>query len=489
MTASPTSRPDEAGTDAEGAAGAAQPGGSDHFDVAVIGTGSGNTFLDERYAGLRIALLEEGTFGGTCLNVGCIPTKMFVYAADVADTVRGASRYGVDASVDKIRRTDVVDRVFGRIDPIAAGGRRYRIEDCDNITVFEGHARFVGPRTLDTGTGTVITADQVVVAAGSRPTIPGAIARSGVEYLTNENAMRVETAPEHLIIVGTGFIAAEFAHIFGGLGSRVSIVGRSGRMLRHLDDEISEHFTSLAAHKWDLHLDAPVRSARPGADGTGVELELDDGTTLTGDALLVAVGRAPNADLLGAAEGGIDLTDDGRIRVDAHQRTSADGVFALGDVSSQHQLKHVANHEARVVGENLLAARAAIDGPAEMRAADHRFVPSAVFTEPQIASVGLTEAQAREQYADITVKVQSYGDVAYGWAMEDDEGRCKLIADRDTGKLLGAHIIGAQASILIQPLVQAMSFGLGAADMARGQYWIHPALAEVVENALLGLEV
>src|SRR5699024_4948488 len=161
--------------------------------------------------------------------------------------------------------------------------------------------------------------------------------------------------------------------------------------------------------------------ARRRDDGTGVELELDDGTVLSGDALLVAVGRAPNADMIGAAAGGIDLTDDGRVRVDAHQRASADGVFALGDVSSEHQLKHVANHEARVVGENVLAARAAGGGQAELRAADHRFVPSAVFTEPQIAHVGLTEAQAREQYADVTVKVQSYADVAYGWAMEDED--------------------------------------------------------------------
>ncbi len=464
-------------------------GTPEHFDVAVIGTGSGNTFLDERYAHLRIALLEEGVFGGTCLNVGCIPTKMFVYAADVAQSARGAARYGVDARVDGIRRGDIARRVFGRIDPIAAGGRRYRIEDCDNVTVFEGHARFVAPRTLDTGTGRIITADQVVVATGSRPIIPDAIARAGVDYLTNEDAMRLEEAPEHIVIVGTGFIAAEFAHIFSGLGSRVSIIGRSGRMLRHLDDEISAHFTELAAKQWDLHLSTPVRSARRRGDGTGAELELDDGTVVSGDALLVAVGRAPNADLIGASEGGLDVTDDGRLVVDEYQRTSADGVFALGDVCSPHQLKHVANHEARVVGDNLLAARAAGGGPAELRAADHRFVPSAVFTDPQIAAVGLTEAQARAQYPDVTVKVQRFADVAYGWAMEDDEGLCKVIADRTTGALLGGHIIGAQASTLIQPLIQALSFGLGAADMARGQYWIHPALTEVVENALLGLEL
>src|SRR5699024_1535327 len=181
-----------------------------------------------------------------------------------------------------------------------------------NVTGVAGQSRFVAPRTLDTGTGRIITADQVVVATGSRPIIPDAIARSGVDYLTNEDAMRLEEAPEHIVIVGTGFIAAEFAHIFSGLGSRVSIIGRSGRMLRHLDDEISAHFTELAAKQWDLHLSAPVRSARRRDDGTGVALELEDGTAVSGDALLVAVGRAPNADLIGAAEGGLEITEDGR---------------------------------------------------------------------------------------------------------------------------------------------------------------------------------
>jgi mycothione reductase len=154
----------------------------------------------------------------------------------------------------------------------------------------------------------------------------------------------------------------------------------------------------------------------------------------------------------------------------------------LGDVSSPYQLKHVANHEAKVVAHNLLH-------PDALRATDHRFVPSAVFTNPQIASVGLTEAQCRDQDLDYAVTIQHYGDVAYGWALEDTTGFCKVLAERGTGRLLGAHVMGPHASILIQPLIQAMSFGLSASDMARGQYWIHPALPELVENALLGLDV
>ncbi|MFC0447296.1 mycothione reductase [Rhodococcus jostii] len=456
-----------------------------HFDLAIIGSGSGNSLPDDRFADKKIAILEEGTYGGTCLNVGCIPTKMFVYAAEVARTVTGSSKYGIDAQLEGVRWPDIVKRVFGRIDPISAGGERYRAEDSPNTTLFRGHATFVGPRTLDTGTGEVVTADQVVIAAGSRPIIPDVVRESGVRYYTNEDIMRLPELPERMVIIGAGFIAAEFAHVFSALGTRVSLIARSSHLLRHLDADVSRRFTDLAQRKWDVHRGHAVAAVRRDADGVAVELE--DGTVVSGDVLLVATGRQPNGDALGVAAGGIDLDDEGRVVVDEFQRTSAEGVFALGDVSSPFQLKHVANHEARVVQHNLL--QDAWKDTSGLRSTDHRFVPAAVFTDPQIAHVGLTEAEAREAGWDITVKVQAYGDVAYGWAMEDDEGLCKVIAERGTGRLLGAHVIGAQAPTVIQPLIQAMSFGQTAQQMARGQYWIHPGLPEVVENALLGLDL
>lgn len=455
-----------------------------HFDLAIIGSGSGNTILDERFADLQVAICEGGTFGGTCLNVGCIPTKMFVYAAEIARTVRDAGRYGIDATVEKVRWSDIVDRVFDRIDPISAGGERYRRDENPNTTLYSGYATFTGPRTIRTGTGEVITADQVVIAAGSRPVVPDEVTRGGVPYVTNDDIMRLPALPEHLVILGSGFIASEFAHVFSALGSRVSIIGRGDRLLRDLDTDLSRRFTDLARTTWDVHLGHPATEVRGGAGA--VEVVLADGTVVAGDTLLVATGRIPNGDRLAAETAGVEVDAGGRVVVDEFGRTTAEGVFALGDVSSPFQLKHVANHEARVVRENLL--RDAWGEDADLVRTDHRFVPAAVFTDPQIASVGLTEAQARERGLDVAVKVQRYADVAFGWAMEDDEGLCKVIADRDTGLLVGAHVMGAQASTVIQPLIQAMSFGLPAREMALGQYWIHPALTEVVENALLGLE-
>jgi len=455
------------------------------YDLAIIGTGSGNSILDERYARKRVAICEQGIFGGTCLNVGCIPTKMFVYAAEVAKTIRGAALYGVDAHIDRVRWDDIVSRVFGRIDPIGLSGGDYR-RAAPNIDVYRQHTRF-GPVQADgryllrTDAGDEFTADHVVIAAGSRPVIPPAILASGVEYHTSDTVMRIAELPEHLVIVGSGFVAAEFAHIFSALGVRVTMVIRGATLLRHYDDTICERFTRIAATKWELHTRRNVVGAQ--ARGAGVALQLDDGSTLNADLLLVATGRLSNADLLDAEQAGVDVAD-GRVVVDERQRTSARGVFALGDVSSPYQLKHVANHEARIVQHNLLCDW---DDTESMLVTDHRYVPSAVFTDPPLAAVGLTENQAIARGFDISVALQDFGGVAYGWAMEDTTGIVKLIADRNTGCLLGAHILGYQASSIIQPLIQAMSFGLTALEMARGQYWIHPALAEVVENALLGL--
>jgi mycothione reductase len=457
-----------------------------HFDLAIIGTGSGNSILGPEFADWDVALVEKGVFGGTCLNVGCIPTKMFVHTADIASyTIHGA-RYGVDSELRGVRWTDIRDRIFDRIDPIAEGGRVYRTshEDNRNVTVYPGVARFTGPKTLDIdvhGQVETITADRIVLAAGSRPVIPDipGLAESG--YHTSDDIMRLDVLPERLIILGSGFIGAEFAHIMGSFGVQVTIVARSGALLRTEDEAISNRFTELARQRWDVRLDRKATRVERAGDVVRLHVEGPHGAEVVeGDALLVAIGRQPNTDLLDVTAGGIAVDDDGYVIVDEYQRSTVDGVFALGDIDSAYQLKHVANHEARIVRHNLRH-------PEALRAADHRFVPHAVFSSPQIAAVGLTEQEAIEQGVPYVTSIQEYGGIAYGWAMEDTTGFAKLIADPATGQLIGAHIIGPQAPTVIQPLIQAMSFGLNARSMARGQYWIHPAMAELVENALLNL--
>lgn len=453
----------------------------EHFDVIIIGTGSGNSLPSEDFADKKIAICEEWTFGGTCLNRGCIPTKMFVFPADQAEAAATNARLGIETQFDGARWSEIVDRIFSqRIDKIAEGGENYRRNECENITVYDGHARFVGPRTIDTGTGSIISADRILIAAGARVAVPQVVTDSGIDYHTSDTIMRIPEPPKSLVILGSGYIAAEFAHVFSAFGTSVSVIGRSGRLLKHTDTTISETFTEAVSDKWDLHLGKTPQNVSSRADGTGARVEFGDGSSVEGDMLLVATGRKPNADLLDAEAAGIELDGD-RVKVDEFGRTSADGVWAIGDISSPYQLKHVANHELRVVQHNLLH-------PDDLRSFNHDVVPYAVFSSPQIAGAGMTEEEALAAGHDITVKVQQYSDVAYGWAMVEPVGIVKLIADRSTGRILGSHLLGHEASILIQPLVQAMTFGLGVQDMARGQYWIHPALTEVVENALLGLD-
>jgi mycothione reductase len=458
---------------------------TEHYDLAIIGSGSGNSLVTPDFDDKRVAIIEGGTFGGTCLNVGCIPTKMFVYAADLARDVRDAGRYGVDATLQGVRWADVRDRVFGRIDPISDGGRRYRVEG-PNTTAYLGHARFTGDRTLtvDLGAGReeTLTADQVVVAAGAHPVVPEVVTESGVPFHTSDTIMRIDGLPARLAVIGGGFIAAEMAHVFASFGVHVTVVARSSLLLRHLDTEIAQRFTDLAREQWDVRTGTTVVGLERGDGGAGVRLHLDSTAVVDADLLLVATGRRPNSAGLGADAGGLSLLDDGRVEVDAWGRTSAPGVWALGDISAPHQLKHLANAEARTIAHNLVH-------PDDLRRLPHDNVPSGVFSHPQIATVGLSEQECVDQGLAHTAYVQAYGDTAYGWAMEDTTGVCKLVADPDTGLLLGAHLMGPQATSLIQPLVQGMAFGTTVHDLARGQYWIHPALAEVVENALLGLKL
>lgn len=465
-----------------------QPG-SRHYDLVIIGSGSGNSILSPEWENRTVALIDSGAiFGGTCLNAGCIPTKMFVYPADLAAGATEAASLGVDAIVQGVRWADIRDRIFTRIDSISQGGEEYRRSGTKGLTLYREEAWFTGTHSLETASGVKITANQVVIAAGSRPYVPDFEGNTLPQVHTSDTVMRLAEQPARVVIDGAGYVGSEFAHIFSALGSQVTMVSRSGRLLPNADAEVSARFAAAAAERWTVRKGYHVTSVTEQPDGSlNVRLTAADQSTLDvpADVLLVATGRTRNTDRIRAAAAGFDVDANGRLHADEQQRALSGGqpvkgVWALGDISTEYMLKHVANHEARVVAHNLLH-------PDALRTADHRFVPSAVFSRPQVAQVGLTEAAARGAGYDVVSVSQDYGSTAYGWAMEDHEGFVKLVGDRATGALLGAHIMGHEASMLIQPLIQAMSFSLAVEDMARGQYWIHPALTEVVENALLSL--
>lgn len=467
-------------------------------DLAIIGSGSGNSLITPFWNDKRVVIADGGVFGGTCLNVGCIPTKMFVRPAMLARSPEEAARLGVSMRTEGADWSAIRDRIFGRIDSISEGGRRYRAE-LENVDLIEQMVELDGPRAFVAADGSRVEPRQLVIAAGSRPVkpdVPG-VDLPGVH--TSDTVMRLDALPRRIAIIGAGFIACEFAGVFSGLGSEVVQLVRGGRLMKTLDDDMSEAFTAAASRNWDVHLGHALRGIRRAADGS-LLVEAgpgNDGAEIEVDIVLLATGRRPNTDLIGAERAGLDLHEDGRLAVDEFQRVLSggepvEGVYALGDICSEHQLKHVANYEARVVAHNLEHGPGLPGGSARgLRETGDRPIPAAVFTEPELAVVGLGESDAAERIGaeNVTVKLQRYGDTAYGWAMEDGTGLCKVIADRRSGAILGAQLMGYQASNLIQPIIMAMSLGVDAFTAAKSQYWIHPALIEVVENALLGLDV
>ena len=460
----------------------------DHFDICIIGSGSGNSIVDERFDDRSIALVDRGVgedlwFGGTCLNVGCIPTKMMVVPATMAAAPEHARRLGVDLHLDGVDLGALQQRVFGRTDGISRAGLAWR-ESNRNVTVLREAAAFVDEHTLQVGHRT-ITADQFVIAAGSRPR---ALAAAGLDdpdlagmIHTSETILRVRQLPDRLVVVGGGVEAIEFGHIFASLGSRVTLVNHSDRLLRRIDGEIAARATQLAAEHFAVRLNQRLSSVEPAERGGLLLRFVDPSDTeyrYNTDALLVVTGRVPNGDQLAVDRAGVDVDEAGFVVVDEHQRTSREHIWALGDVCDHHLLKHVANAQARVVQHNLLHPDEPIARPAAP-------VPQAIFGQPPVLTVGATEEALREAGTEYVKVVQPYDTVAYGWALDDRTSFVKLLVDPATRLLLGAGVIGPEAPELGQLLVAAMSFGIDVGTMARGQYWAHPELAEVVENALL----
>ncbi len=454
----------------------------DTFDLIVIGAGSGTQVSAAAAgAGWRVAVIDPGPFGGTCLNRGCIPSKMLVHVADVARTIRRADRFGIDARIERIDWPSIVERVFADIDrdarAIEEGNR-----EAPNITVFKGEARFTGPRRLVVNDRT-IEAPQIVIAAGSRPTMPPIPGLDEITVHTSDDVMRLPELPRRLAIVGGGFVTAEMGHFFHELGTEVTILVRGDRLIDDEDDDISTRFTEVYRRRFDLRLETEIARAR--ADGPEALLDLKgpDGapTELRVDAVLMATGRKPNTDTLAAAEAGIELDDDGFIRTDEFLRTSVDGVWALGDIVGEYLLKHSANLEAAHVAHNLLQ-------PDDLVPVDYHAMPHAIFASPQVGSVGLTEREATASGRPFVVGSYDYDDTAYGDSIEDHDGFVKVLADTETREILGVHVLGVDASTLVQGPATLMR-SRAKVDVLQRAIFIHPALPEVIQRAVGELEL
>ena len=447
-----------------------------HHDLLIIGAGSGNTIIGPEHDHLDIAIAEPAEFGGTCMNRGCIPSKMLIYAADLALNAENARELGVNSSLSNVDWTGIQERIFGRIDPIAEAGLQYR-KSLENVTVYRDKANFLSDKTLGIS-GNEVTADQIVISAGANPVVPEFKGLSDTPFHTSDSIMRITSLPKRLVIIGGGFIAIEMAHIFGAFGSEVIIILRGEEFLSEADCSIRERITEIYSDRFTVYFSEEIEHVSYNEEFV---IELKKGGTLAADQLLIATGRAPNTEFLDPQKGGIECDNDGYVLTDEYLRTSSEGVWALGDVTNPLQLKHTANAEAKVVAHNLLNSDNLIK-------IDRSVIPKAVFGNPQIATVGFTEDELLQKNIPYSKSIRSYSDTAFGWAMEDEQGFVKLLTDPSSQLLLGAHIIGYQASILIQQLVTAMSLSITVEELAKNQLYIHPALTEVVEQALLGFE-
>jgi dihydrolipoamide dehydrogenase len=447
------------------------------FDVLVIGSGSGMIVVSTAVGnGFKTAVVDSGPMGGTCLNRGCVPSKMLIYPADVIATLKEAEKLGVNATVNSVDFKKIMDRMRLLVNGDSSTQAK-AVEDTPNLTWFKETGEFISDYTMQVGEHT-INAKMIFIVSGARPGIPPVKGIENVDYLTSDTVLELEKPPNSIIIIGGGYIGVEYGHFFSGIGTKTTIIQRPSRILPEEEPEISDLLQKEMARRMEIHTSLEVVEVKQEGDvKTVVAKNRENGSLreFSADALMVAAGRVPNSDLLKPEKTGVKLDERGYVKVNEYLETSKKNIWAFGDAIGKEMFKHVANYEAGIVWHN-----AVHDHKVPM---DFSAAPHAVFTHPQVASVGLKEAEAKQQGHKILVGKAFYRNTAMGGAMGEPEGFVKVIVEQETEKILGGHIIGAEASILIQEIVNAMvTENRSFVPIVRAMY-IHPALAEVVQNA------
>ena len=449
------------------------------FDLIVIGAGSGlNVSSAAAERGMKVAIVEKGPMGGTCLNRGCIPSKILIESADVAEIIKKSKLFGINSKINSVDFKKITGRASRIVDEDARKIEEGIRADKDT-TLFKSEAKFVGERTLTVGSET-IKGDKIIIAAGTRPLIPKIEGLSEVDYITSDEALRLKKQPKIMTILGGGYIAAELAHFFGSLGTKVSIIQRGPLLLPNEDGEIAKTFTSLFSKKYNVVLNHnAVKVEKKNQKFLVTAQGKNHNKKLVSNHLLVAAGRISNADALDVQKTNVKVDDKGYVVTNEYLETTAKNIWALGDIIGKYLFKHSANLEAQHVFNNAILGK--------KFKIDYLAMPHAVFSSPQIAGVGLREQDLIDKKVDYVVGKYHYKQTGMGIAIQDNEGYVKILADKKTRKILGCHIIGTDASTLIHEVVVAMRAGL-TADSIREAVHIHPALSEVVQRAVNNIE-
>src|SRR6187200_2933445 len=498
------------------------------FDLVVIGSGSGLDVANAAYQhGLRVAVIEKGKMGGTCLNRGCIPSKLLIHSADVAETIKSAHVFGLKVEGFSVDFHSIVERVNGIID-LQSEKIRKSFEGRENPKLFANECKFVGEKIISiepggnsshhnssSGNGynetIMITADKILIASGTRPRIPEINGLKESGYITSDEALRLNKQPKVLTIIGGGYIACELAHFFGALGTKINIIQTREVLIPDEDEEISKKFTEIFSKKYNVYLGYETTFVSKdnnnnnnsskfnviAKNASGKQIQLDS------DELLIAAGRIPNSDRLDLEKTGVKINKKGFIITDRYLETDVKGIFALGDAIGRYLFKHSANYEAQYAFYNILH-------PDRMIPISYYAMPHAIFSSPQVAGVGFTEQElAKKQQKnnkqndnknntkniiDYRKSVYHYIDTAMGLAIKDHDGFVKFPIGKKDGKILGCHIIGSQASILIHEVLAAMrgytdDNGDGTIENITKSIHIHPALSEVVARAAVATNV
>ena len=448
------------------------------FDALIVGAGQAGPSLSERLArsGMRVALFERHRLGGTCVNTGCIPTKTMIASSGVAHAARRAATYGVHVAGPV--RVDL-RQVKARKDEISGRSRKSLTEwlgGTANLTLVYGHARFLEPGVMQVGSERY-RAPRIFLNVGTRPLVPAFPNLDPSRCLTNASLMQLEELPEHLVVVGGSYVGLEFGQMFLRFGSRVSIVEKSSRLVAREDADVSEEIRRILQDEGiDVHLDSDCIAFEPRTTGVAVRARCNDRDDIVeGSHALIAVGRRPNTDDLGADRAGIELDARGYIEVDDELRASAPGVWALGDCNGRGAFTHTSYNDYEIVAANVLGT--------ERRRVTDRITAYALYIDPPLGRAGMTEAEARQSGRKVLLGRLPMSRVGRAIERGESLGFMKVLVDADSGQLLGTALLGLNGDEVVQALLDAMYARMTARALTHAMH-IHPTVAEFIPTLL-----
>ena len=458
---------------------------ADEYNAVVIGTGQGGKPLCVALAGAgwRTAIIEREHVGGTCVNVGCTPTKTMVASGRVAYLTSRAADYGVQTGNVRIDMTRIRQRKRDIVESFRSRGQA-TLEKTNNLDLIFGEASFTGPMSLvvqlKNGMQRALHAEQIFIDAGCRPAVPKLDGLSQVPYLSSTSIMELDSVPEHLLVLGGGYVGLEFGQMFRRFGSRVSIVHRGDRLLRGEDSDVADEIAALLRQEGiDIFLNVTAESVA--RDGSQILLTGRDETgkihELHGSRLLVATGRVPNVESLNLSAAGIATDDRGFIKVNSKLETSAPGVYALGDINGGPAFTHISYDDFRILRTNLINKGSATT--------EGRPLPYTIYIDPQLGRIGITENQAREQNKNVRIAKMPMSSVARALEVDETRGFMKAVVDAETNQVLGAAVLGIEGGEIMSMLQLAM-MGKIPFTILRDAIFAHPTLAESLNNLFTG---